>query len=98
MLVCARLSEARVAVTCRPEPAANAGERRAAFTLDDEAMTTGVVRTFEAVDACARAGGDEDAGEGGHWLARCDARTAIMLPARATPKTTLAARRVAATL
>jgi len=92
--VCQMLVSASVAKSCSASETAGEGERVAVFELAGDQGGTGRVRTFDSSARCQQAGGPG----GGHWYARCDALTAIVLPSHADAKGTLAARRVAARL
>lgn len=92
--VCQMLVSAGVAESCSPSETAGEGERVAVFELAGEKGGTGRVRTFDSSARCQQAGGPG----GGHWYARCDALTAIVIPSHTDAEGTLAARRVAARL
>lgn len=92
--VCQMLVSAGVAKSCGPSETAGEGERVAVFELAGDEGGTGRVRTFDSSARCQQAGGPG----GGHWYARCDALTAIVIPSHTNAEGTLAARRVAARL
>jgi len=90
--VCQQLVAAGVAESCRPPATNGEGERVAVFELGGGAE--GRVRTFDSSARCEQASGPG----GGHWYARCDALTAIVIPSTVDAADTLAARRVASRL